>query len=532
MVHVRVLVIACVLLGTMVLGFLVASAERVVLVKLPGHPAAVSVYDGGGASAMLVSLFKPGSGEELVRVIGGDYWGWYKLVPGSGFFRAYSLLLLRGDRLYIYGVEKTGSNELVPVLVTASLKTGRGVVETIVVAGNKSLSIVSARVSVARDGGETRVVYVATLVKRSPGANASGEVFVPEGLLLAQIGLRERLRVSSFFFPVRNVLFTTQSVAGEAIYVAGIRIGEIEEVMESLPGNTAILIGVVHGDTMVLHEYSVPGCIMPSDILVANNTLYLRCVGSHGFNLVLLAVNLATWEPVWSASYNATALVLGARDTALTMTNDTLYVPIATGLIAINPETGKPIRAITLAKTPRRHELGLVSTVIARVLGKPYLIAMNITGYAITLVPLRFLEGAQCIQAGDIVLGETKLAWTRLSSKQLGEEMVKGRPIPVALFKASSLIIEKYRNAVEEYPVITHPENCRPVETWLKPAKTILKATILTIKNKEPGTDIQQATTQKKTSKEIELAILGVLAVTATGLFMERSIRLRRSQEG
>ena len=529
MVHVRVLVIAYVLLGIMVLSFLVAHAEDVVLVKLSGHPAAVSVYDEGGASAMLVSLFKPGSGEELVRVVGGDYWGWYKLVPDSGFFRAYSLLLLRGDKLYIYGVEKTGSNELVPVLVTASLKTGRGVVETIVVAGNKSLNIVPARVSVAGDGEETRVVYVATLVKRNLGANASGEAFVPKGLLLAQIGLGERPMVNSFFFPVKNVLFTTQSVANEAIYVAGVCIEEVKEVMESLPGNTTILIGVVHGDTMVLHEYSVPGCIMPSDILVANNTLYLRCVGSHGFNLVLLAVNLATWEPVWSASYNATALVLGARDTALTMTNDTLYVPIATGLIAINPETGKPIRAITLAKTPTRHELGLVSTVIAHVLGKPYLIAINITGYAITLVPLRFLGSVQCIQAGDIVLGETKLAWTRLSSEPLGEEMVEGRPIPVALSRASSLIIEEYRNAVGEHPVITHPENCSPIETWLRSAKTILKATILTIKNKEPGADMQQATTRKKSNEEIELVILGVLAIAATGLFVERSIRPRRN---
>lgn len=530
MAHRSLLFTFLVLLATMVLGSSSAHAARVVLVKLPGHPAAASVHDESDVSVMLVSLFGLDGGMSLVHVVGGEYQGWYRLVPGNVFFRACFPLLLIGDKLYVYGIGKTSSDELVPVLVAASLKSRRGVAETIVIASNEPLSIVPLCKHYVETGKEPYMVYAATLLGGGTGTDSSSDVFIPDGLLLARVRLGKEAGISSTLFPVRGILFTTQRVADGAVYVAGIRIGKVRKVAESLPRNTTVLIGVIHGDVMVLHEYRVPVCIMPSDILVANNTLYLLCEGRHGFNLVLLAVNLATWEPVWSASYNATALILGGRGITLAMIDDNLYVPITTGLVAIDPGTGRPLRAITLATTPTHPRIGLISITIARILGEPYLVAVNITGNTITLAPLQLLEGTKCIQAGDIALGEAKLAWTKLSSDLLGEKKVMGRPITLALSKISTLVIKEYSNVTEEHLETIRLRDCKPSGAWLEQAKTILKTTILTIKSTETNT--LRTTLQKRINdRKVEIVMLGALLAVVIVSFVQRGMWPRSRED-
>ncbi len=241
--------------------------------------------------------------------------------------------------------------ELMPVLVTVSLRTGQGTVETMAMLGNESLKIVPVGASPG-PSSQPYVFYAANILGRSISSNSSSDVFVPEGLLVARIMLGEGPEADSLFFPARNVLFTAHLVVGGTVYVAGIHVEEVKEVTERLPGNTTIVIGAVHGDTMILHEYRVPGCSLPHDIYISNNTLYLSCMGGHDFNLVLLALDLATWKPLWGASYNASTMVFGAKGTPLIEMNNRLYVPVTNCLAVIGPRTGKPLKAITLATMP------------------------------------------------------------------------------------------------------------------------------------------------------------------------------------
>jgi len=476
------LVLVLALLGTTMLSSLIVNAGEAIIFRLPGHPVAASVYDQGNASAMLVSISKPG-GEELVRVLGGRHQGWYRLVLGNVSFSAYKALFLRGDELCIYGaygVVRPWFYELMPVLVIVSLEDGQGIVETMAILGNMSLRIVPIGMSPG-PSRQPYVLYAANILGKS--TSSSSDVLVPEGLLLARIRLGEKPGVSSFFFPARNTLFTAWLVAGKAVYVAGTRVGEVKEVAESLPSNTTILVGVVHGDAMILHEYRVPGCSLPYNIYDFNNTLYLSCTGGHDFSLVLLAIDPATWKPLWSASYNASTMVFGVENTSLTGVNNRLYVPITNGLVVIDPETGKPLKAITLATISTRSGPGLVGITTAHILGEPYVVVVNYDSNTITWIPLRLLENTKCIQAGDIALGETKLAWTRLKPLSLGVEKVRGRQLPLTLTKIAIISIEKYNNATEKHLEITRPRDCKPLQSRLESIKIVLKTTILTIKN-------------------------------------------------
>ena len=455
-------VITVVLLVTVVLGQ-AAYAGRIVLVSLPSHPVVVDVHDEGEVSVMLVSLFKRGSAG-LVHVIGGRYQGWYRLVLGNVSFSARSALFLRGDKLYIYGVYGTVKPwfyELMPVLATVSLRTGQGTVETMATLGNGSLRIVPVGASL-EPCRQPYVFYAANILGRSTNSNSSSDVFVPEGLLLARIRLGERPEVVSLFFPARNVLFTAHLVVGGTVYVAGVHVEEVKEVTEKLPSSTAIVVGAVHRDVMTFHEYRVPGCSLPRDIYVSNNALYLSCMGGHDFSLVLLALDLATWEPLWSASYNASTMVFGARDTPLVVMNNRLYVPITNGLAVIDTGTGKPLKAITLATTPTHPRLGLVGITTIHILSEPYVVVVNYTNSTITQIPLRLLENTECIRVGSVALGETKLARTRLRPVLLGVEKVKGRQLPLVLTKIATIGIEKYNNVTEKHPEIAHLRTVNP----------------------------------------------------------------------
>ena len=504
----------------------VTSREVARVIVFPGHPIEFSVVRADNASLLDAAVF---TGNESIRLLGipsGSHITWYRvaLLSPSKFF-SYAPILLSGDKVYVFGAQGTTFQRVRLLVGTLLLRELRGETTLIEprISSNETLYVIPIGLQPVRTPQGFHVLYlVANLVETRSAVNTSYEdKYSFTGIAFFRIGL-EKLSVGATLFPLRGLAVLAQRVSGGTVYVAGISALNISRLVPP-PMNITLVIGSLRGGELSLHYYRVQGCDMPIAMNVQDDTLYLECAKPESFRLGLLAVNTKTWRIEWAIMYNVSAMLVGKIQPPLVM-DKRIYVPIMNGLLVIDRETGEPLKALLIAATSTHSEPRVVGVNIWRIGNDHYVALINVEGKRVTLIPLKLVEKAKCIQVGSIALGETKIAPKQLKYLPLGTKTIQGKQLSVDMSRGPLLILAKYANVSEKEAVISYPENCKPqgspllTSTMTATTRTVTPATITTM-----YTSTIPMNTSKLTSTEQSVIRTGPTTPYSTTSSVEQS---------
>ncbi len=468
---------------TLVIGLLLAASqatgkEVAKVIVFPGSPVEFGVVSTGNTSLLDATIFVGKGGMRLLGILSDDNVTWYKVAPLSpSKFSSYAPVLLSGDKIYVFGAQGTAFQRLRFLVGTLSLRELRG--ETTLIeprtGGNETPHIIPIGIEPVKTPRGSHVLYlVANLVNTRSTGNATYEKeYVFKGVVFFRIGL-EKLTIDATFFPARNVAILAQHVIDDEVYVAGISGSNISQISIP-PRNLSLVIGALYGNTLSLHYYRVPECIMPIAMNIQDNMLYLECAKPEKFQLSLLAVNTKTWQIEWAMMYNVSGAFVGKIQPPIVM-GKKIYVPIMNGLLVVDGETGRPLKALSIASTPTSRAPRVVGVNIWRIENNNYVSLMNVEGKAVILVSLRLVEKARCMQVGEIALGEVKIVSEPLKYSILGQKTIQGEQLSISTSPGPSLILVKYTNVSVKEAEIKYPENCKP-QGFPAPTMTITKTT-------------------------------------------------------
>ncbi len=468
---------------TLVIGLLLAASqatgkEVAKVIVFPGNPVEFGVVNADNASLLDVTIFTGRGSARLLGVISNSNIAWYRVAPLSlGEFFSYAPVLLSGDKIYVFGAQGTAFQRLRFLVGTLSLRELRG--ETTLIeprtSGNETLRIIPIGIEPVKTPRGSHVLYlVANLVNTRSTGNATYEKeYAFKGVVFFRIGL-EKLTINATLFPIKDVAILAQRVIDDTVYVAGISGSNISRISIP-PRNLSLVIGALRGDTLSLHYYRVPECIMPIAMNIQDNMLYLECAKPEKFQLSLLAVNTKTWQIEWAMMYNVSGAFVGKIQSPIVM-GKKIYVPIMNGLLVVDSETGRPLKALSIASTPTSRAPRVVGVNIWRIESNNYVSLMNVEGKAVILVPLELVEKARCMQVGEIALGEVKIVSEPLKYSILGQKTIQGEQLSISTSPGPSLILVKYTNVSVKEAEIKYPENCKP-PGFPAPTMTITKTT-------------------------------------------------------
>ena len=472
---------------TLAIGLLLAasqatSKEVAKVIVFPGNPVEFGVVNADNASLLDVTILTGKGSVRLLGVISDTNITWYRVAPLSpGEFFSYAPVLLSGDKIYVFGAQGTAFQRLRFLVGTLSLRELRG--ETTLIeprtSGNETLHIIPIGVEPVKTPWGSHVLYlVANLVKtRSTGNTTYEKEYVFKGVVFFSIGL-EKLTINATLFPIKDVAILAQHAIDDTVYVAGISGPNVSQISIP-PRNLSLVIGTLRGDTLSLHYYRVPECIMPIAMNIQDNMLYLECAKPEKFQLGLLAVNTKTWQIEWAIMYNVSGAFVGKIQPPIVM-GKKIYVPIMNGLLVVDGKTGKPLKALSIASTPTSRAPRVVGANIWRIDSNNYVSLMNVESKTITLVPLRLVEKARCIQVGGIALGEVKIVSEPLKHSMLGKETIQGEQLTISTSPGPSLILVKYTNISVKEAEIKYSEKCRP-QGFPTPTMTMTTTTTITL---------------------------------------------------
>ncbi len=468
---------------TLAIGLLLAAGqaagkEVAKVIVFPGSPVEFGIVNADNASLLDVTILTGKGSVRLLSIISDNNITWYKVAPLSpSKFFSYVPVLLSGDKIYVFGAQGTTFQRLGFLVGTLSLRELRG--ETTLIeprtGGNETLYIIPIGIEPVKTQHGFHVLYlVANLVNTRSTGNATYEKeYVFKGVVFFRIGL-EKLTINATLFPIKDVAILAQHVVGNTVYVAGISASNTS-LLTSPPRNLTLVIGALRGNTFSLHYYHVPSCDMPIAMDIQDNVLYLECAKPEEFQLSLLAVNTETWRIKWAMMYNVSVMFVGKVQPPVVM-GKKIYVPIMNGLLVVDSETGRPLEALSIASTPTSRAPRVVGVNIWRIGGEHYVVLMNVVGRTITLVPLRLVEKAKCIQVGSIALGETKIVPKPIKPFPQGTESIQGKQLSINTSEGPSLVLVKYTNVSVKEVGITYPKKCKP-QRFPAPTMTITKTT-------------------------------------------------------
>jgi len=462
----RLAIIAVVLaIGILLAANQVTAKEIARVITFPGHVTGFNIFSVDNTSWLSAALYVNDSDVDLLGIPVGGSINWYKVVPLSpGRYFSLTPVLLHGGKVYVLGMLWSAPEQikqLRPRLFVGvlSLRELRGETSALSLGkGNKTLGIIPVGSQLVETSQGTHVLYlVADLVRKESAENTSStKRFSPAGFMVLRIGL-EKMKTKALTFPVENIVVGAQRVSDGIVYVAGINGTNILDMAQQLR-NTSLAIGAIHGNTLNLHYYSVPGCDIPVSMTISDNILYLGCVKPDTFSLGLMAINLTDWRPLWAVMYNVTTVSL--KNVVI---GRYIYALVMNGLLIVDRETGKPVKALVTTIAREERAAGVANIVDIGRLGNEYYAEMrSIVGDTVVLVPLKLVVKAKCIQVEDIVFGETKIAPKPLKIQPLGTKTIQGQVVNINTSQGPSLLLVKYTNVLEKEAEIKYPVKCRP----------------------------------------------------------------------
>ena len=465
MLTMRIVIIAVALaIGLLLAAHQAIGQETARVIVLPGHPIEFSIVKAGNVSLLDAAVFTGNESMRLLGVPSDNYITWYRVVPlnPSKFF-SYAPILLSDDKVYVFGAQGTTFHRIRLLVGTLFLRELRGETTLIEprISSNETLYIIPIGLQPISTPQGFHVLYlVANLVETRSARNTSYEDnYDFTGIAFFKIEL-EKLVVNATLFPLRGLAVLAQRVSGNTVYVAGVSASNISRLAPP-PRNLTLVIGALRSDMLSLHHYRVQGCDMPIAMVVQDDTLYLECAKPESFQLGLLALNTKTWRIEWAMMYNAPAMLIGKVQPPVVM-GKRIYVPIMNGLLVVDRESGEPLKALSIAATPEHPAPRVVSVNIWRIGGEYYVALTSVEGKKVTLIPLKLVEKAKCVQVGSIALGETKIASEPLKTLPLSTRIIHGERLSIITSRGPALALVRYTNVSEKEAGITYPESCEP----------------------------------------------------------------------
>ena len=507
----RLAIIAIALTIALLLAANQATGKEVAkAIVFPKPPLGFRIINSDNSTLFHATLFAGNGSIELLGVPGSSNITWYKVTPLSpSKFFSYTPILFAKDKVYVFGAIATTLEQikqLRPTLLVGTLSLRELEGKTMLLElgiDNRTMGIIPVRSQVIRTSKGSHVLYlVADLVRSKPrGNNSSHEELGPAGFALLEIEL-ERTRPSATIFPAHDIVVMAGYVKGDnKVYVAGIGSTTIPEMIQELK-NITLVIGTLHNNVLSLHRYSVPGCDIPVTMIINNNVLYLVCMNAINSSIGLLAINPSTWHPLWARMYNISII-----STESVLVGKHIYIPVMNGLLIVDSETGKPVKALVTAATPTEQvPPGLTAVRVERLGNKYYVVITSSGDETVTLLPLGLAEKAKCIKAGDIVLGEAKIIAKTIKPQLLGTETIQGRQVSVNTSPGPSLILTRYTNVSEKEIEISFPNKCKPqgnqalTITMSTTTRTVTMTTVITTIT-EKNNVTRQVTTKQPTIK-------------------------------